>query len=441
MRRYLMTFTVAALLLAAIPATASTQKFSVDGIPVVLKTNAGTPVVSAKFYLKGGLPYYKPENAGAELLLFQAAVKGSKKFPKEQLQAALARTGTQIMPQAVHDYTLVSLTCLRRDLAEAWSMFADVISAPTLDEEEVRLARERQLNTIRQMRDDPDSYLRELADELFYADHPYAVQPTGTEASVGPLDANALRTYLGNHVTKARALVVIVGDVDRATAEMLVHEGFGQLPKGDYVEPSLNQRAAGGNAQTRLEERKLPTNYIRGYYEAPSLDDPDYAAMKVAVNILHDRLFEEVRTKRNLTYAVSSNISTRRDNYGLLYVTAVEPDTTLRVMLHEVNRIQTEPISDKELHDQIKVMVTDYLITQQTNASQAEALGQYELLGGGWANADVIVERMQKVSPDEVRKVAQAYIHNVDFVMLGDPQKWKDPLASDQPSGKDVELH
>jgi zinc protease len=413
----------------------------VEGIPVVLKTNPGTPVVSAKFYLRGGLPYYKPENAGAELLLFQVAVKGSKKFPKELLQAALARTGTQIAPEAVHDYTMMSLTCLRRDLAEAFAMFADVISAPVLDEEEVRLARERQLNTIRQMRDDPDSYLRELADELFYANHPYAVQPTGTETSVERLDANALRAYLGTHVTKSRALVVIVGDVDRAAAEKLVREGFGQLPKGDYVEPRVSAQTSSDDAQTRLEERKLPTNYIRGYYEAPSLDDPDYAAMKVAVNILRDRLFEEVRTKRNLTYAVSSNISTRRDNYGLLYVTAVEPDTTLRVMLHEVKRIQSEPISDKELHDQIKVMVTDYLITQQTNASQAGELGQYELLGGGWANADLFVERMQKVTPKEVQKVAQAYIQNVDFVMLGDPQKWKDPLAADQPADKAIELH
>jgi zinc protease len=427
--------------LAAIPALASTQKFSVDGVPVVLKTNAGTPVVSAKFYLKGGLPYYKPENAGAELLLFQTAVKGSKKFPKEKLQEAMARTGTQIGPLALHDFTVMSLTCLRRDLAEAWGMFADVISAPALDEEEVRLARERQLNNIRQMKDDPDSYLRQLADELFYANHPYAVQPTGTEESVGRLDAGTLKAYLGSHVNKARALVVIVGDVDRSTAEKLVHEGFGQLPEGAYDEPQAGQQTGGPDAQTRIEERKLPTNYIRGYYDAPSLADADYAAMKVATNILNDRLFEEVRTKRNLTYAVSANISTRRDNYGLLYVTAVEPDTTLRVMLHEVKRIQTEPISDKELRDQIKVIVTDYLITQQTNASQAEAFGQYELLGGGWANADLAVERMRKVSPEDIRKVAQNYIHNVDFVMLGDPQKWKDPLASDQPADKAVELH
>ncbi|MFX1475464.1 MAG: cobalamin-dependent protein, partial [Promethearchaeota archaeon] len=49
------------------------------------------------------------------------------------------------------------------------------------------------------------------------------------------------------------------------------------------------------------------------------------------------RLFKEVRTKRNLTYAVSAGQASRRDTYGMLYVTAVEPDTTIRVMLHEVH--------------------------------------------------------------------------------------------------------
>ena len=48
-------------------------------------------------------------------------------------------------------------------------------------------------------------------------------------------------------------------------------------------------------------ERPLPTNYITGYFAAPTLTDPDYVAFRAATDILGDRLFEEVRTKRNMT--------------------------------------------------------------------------------------------------------------------------------------------
>jgi len=433
----------AVLLVAGIipPAAANTQEFSVDGIPVVLKTNTGTPVVSAKFFLKGGLPYYGPERAGTEQLLFQVAVKGTENYPKDKLQAFLARTGAQINANAGQDYTTVTLTCLRRDLGDAWQVFTDVIDRPTLAEDEVKLAKERQINTIRQAKDDPDTYLRQLADAVHYADGPYRVQPIGTEETVGKLDAAALKAYHDAEVTRARALVVIVGDVDRATAEKLVADGFKALPKGKYQAPEFGAEPADKVADTRLEEKDLPTNYIRGIYEAPSLDEADYVPMNVALAILRMRLFEEVRTKRNLTYAVSSGMAARRDNYGMLYVTAVEPDTTLRVMLHEVHRLQNEPIGEKELHDHVKVLITNYLMGQQTNESQADELGEYQLVGGGWANADKVVERMRKVTPADMQRVAQKYIKNIDFVMIGDPQKWKDPLAADQPESGGGSLH
>jgi zinc protease len=426
----------ALMLVVTAVANAKTEKFDVDGIAVILKTNQTTPVVSAKFFLDGGLPYYGADRAGTELLLFRVATRGTKNYPKDELQALLARTGSRINADAGFDYSTISLSCLRRDLDLVWPAFAEVITSPTLDAEEVTLARDRQLNDIRQSKDDPDGYLRMLADELFYAGGPYATPPMGNEEVVSKLDPAALRAYHEADVTRSRALVVLVGNIDRPTAEKLVKSGLGMLPKGSYKRPVVAHTEGAKVPDTRLEERELPTNYVRGYYHCPPLSDPDYVPMSVALDILRMRLFEEVRTKRNMTYAVSSGISSRRDNYGLLYVTAVEPDTTLRVMLTEVHKIQNQPMDVKELKDNIKVAVTEYFMGQQANESQADELGRYELVGGGWANADKLVARMEAIAPADIARVTKKYIQNIDFVMLGDPQKWKDPLASDQPEPK-----
>jgi zinc protease len=422
-------------------AFAETESFDVDGIEVILKSNPGTPVVSATFVLRGGVPYYTPERAGIELMLFDAALKGTKNFPKQQLQQILARSGTNLGTDALHDYTSLNMTCLRRDLDEAWAVFADVVVNPTFDAAEVALVKERQLNDVRQAKDDADSYLRILADELHYAGHPYAAQPGGTEASVVQLNTRVLKDYHSADVTRARSLVVIVGDVDRMTAERLVRDDLLALPLGSYTEPVLVRPGEVSVAETHLEPRELPTNYVRGYYRTPSLYEDDYVDMMVGLRILRDRLFTEVRTKRNMTYAVSAGMASRRDNYGLLYVTAVEPDTTLRVMLHEVEKMQTEGPTEKELRDHLKVMITDYLMDQQTNASQAAELAKYEVVGGGWKGADLVVEGMRDVTVDDIQRVCKKYIQNIDFVMLGDPQKWKDPLAADQPASSGSELH
>ena len=117
------------------------------------------------------------------------------------------------------------MSCLKRDLDETWPVFADVIVRPTFDSAEVALVLERQMGDVKQSKDDPDTYLRTLADQLHYASKPYAVQPIGTEESVGRLNAAALKAYHASSVNKARALVLLVGDIDKATATRLVKSG------------------------------------------------------------------------------------------------------------------------------------------------------------------------------------------------------------------------
>jgi zinc protease len=174
-------------------------------------------------------------------------------------------------------------------------------------------------------------------------------------------------------------------------------------------------------AELQVTERELPTNYIRGQFTAPDPSHPDYAAFRVAADILSNRLFEEVRTKRNLSYAVQAGVSQRRANYGLLYVTAVQPDTTIKVMLSEVERLKNEPITAERLAQSVNGFLTQYWLAQETNMGQAGTLGTYELVGGGWENAEAFTRRVRAVVPADIQRVAREYLRNVHFAVIGDP--------------------
>jgi zinc protease len=60
---------------------------------------------------------------------------------------------------------------------------------------------------------------------------------------------------------------------------------------------------------------------------------------------------------------------------------------------------------------------------EQTNAAQAGELAQYELIGGGWRNSAIFIDRLRAVTPADVQRVAQKYMRNIRFVVLGDPTK------------------
>ncbi len=67
--------------------------------------------------------------------------------------------------------------------------------------------------------------------------------------------------------------------------------------------------------------------------------------------------------------------------------------------------------------------LTRHYLGQETNAAQAGELAQYELLGGGWRKSTDFLERLRAVTPSDVQRVASAYMRNIRFVVLGDPER------------------
>ena len=134
---------------------------------------------------------------------------------------------------------------------------------------------------------------------------------------------------------------MIVGDLDPADLQKRIAESFGKLPRGDYkeqptptlsfVEPTLD-----------VTSRTLPTNYVQGVFLSPSLKDHDFYAMRVATTLLRDRVFEEVRVKRNLSYAPNADMGSFAANTGNIYVTAVDANQAVSVMLNEINDLKTQ---------------------------------------------------------------------------------------------------
>jgi zinc protease len=415
---------VAGMLMDVAPVRAfdGTEEFTVNGLKVILKSNPANQIIAANLYLRGGVFNLTPEIAGIEPLLFGAAVKGTKKYPKESINAELARMGTQIGGNATKDFSFGSLRCIKPNFDKSWDIFAEVILNPTLDPKEVELVREQILTGIRQRKDNPDSYLRLIGDELFFGKHPYVLDPTGTEESVSKITIEQMRQYLKANLVTSKLLLVVVGDVDKADLQKKVAATLGKLPAGNYKPqfPAM-VKPASGEVQTQAQE--LPTNYIIGYFAAPSIRDADYYPMSMAISILRDRVWEEVRTKRNLSYAPSAFFQNMFANCANLYVTAVEPDTTIKVMLAEVKRLQSEPVSAKELRDKINVFLTGYYLQNETNAALAAFLARYELAGLGWRQSEKFVENMTKVTPAQVQEVAQKYIKNIQFAVIGDPAK------------------
>jgi zinc protease len=417
----------AAIVALASPAVLVSQtttpvKFEVAGIPVIYKPVRANDVIAVRLYLQGGSANLNAANAGIEALMLETADKGTAKYSKDAFNQKAVGTGTNIGSTAGVDYSVLTLQGVRQHWETSWDLFSQAALHPTFPSAEVELVRAQMINGVRRISDDPDSYLTYLADSLLYVGHPYAIRPGGTVASLTGITRAALEQWHRTRMTKENLVIVVVGNVNRADLTQKIAATFGKLPgKGGTAVRTM----ALGTITPELftVKRELPTNYIVGQFAAPSPADPDYAAFRVAIDILGDRLFEEVRTKRNLTYAVGAGLETRVANRGRLYVTAVQPDTTVRVIFTEVRRLQNEPIPAKTLAENVNVFLTSFWAGQQTAMGQAQQLGLFELVGGGYQNLTRFVENVKRVTPGDVERVAKRYLTKARFVVIGDPSK------------------
>jgi zinc protease len=400
---------------------ATTTDFLVDGVHVVLRQTTANDVVAANLYLLGGTRQLTPETQGIEAMLLIASDRGTKRFSKDELRALTARLGSDIVIAPGVDWTMIGARSLRDAFDSTWMVLADRVTSPRLDSAEVERVREQILSDISTRRDSPDALVAALADSVTWQGHPYALEPFGTAESISRITVADLRKYEREQMNTSRMLLVVVGNVDRAKIEQLVHATIGKQPRGSYkwtAPPTLPT----GTPSLTVAARTLPTNYILGYYSGPPASSSDYPALRVTTAVLSGRLFSEIRSRRNLTYAVDAPFVERAASAGGLYVTTTAPETTLALMRAEVKRLQEDEIDPSGLERLVQQFITEYFLNNETNAAQADFIARAVLYRGSALAADRFVDELRAVRPEDVKRIARTYMRGVRFAYVGDPQ-------------------
>jgi zinc protease len=313
-------------------AAALVTEFDVNGLKVLVKRRAGSQTVAAGLFLRGGSRNITAENAGIESLMLDVATEASTNFPRERLRSELSRMGTLLNASENYDYSVLSLTSTRANFDRSWEIFTDVALRPAFTQEDFALVKARKVSGLQDDSDDPDTYLQRLQERVAYVGHPYLNRPQGTAESVARLNLEDVRKYHQQMMQTSRLLLVIVGDLDPAQVRASVAATLGKLPRGTYASEPVPQLSFAAPT-VEVTQRGLPTNYIQGLFTAPALTAADIHAMQIASSILRDRVFEEVRVKRNLSYAPNAFLNSQGANVGGIYVRGFVANKAIRVLL------------------------------------------------------------------------------------------------------------
>lgn len=421
---------VAAFALAAAPPLAAqaalpdtgTVRFEESGLRVIHRQTANNLVV-ANLYLLGGVQLATPETQGLEAMLLEVTERGTQRYPGETLRRAMARTGSEIGVAPQTDWTIYGLRTTTDRLDSTWSIFTDRLLRPSLTRADFEFVRENRVAAISQRVDSPDALLDYLADSVAFAGHPYALSPVGTVESLQRITHADLTRFHRERMVTSRMLLVVVGNIPRAQLRTMIRTSLGTLPRGDYTwsAPPVGETRPGSSVH--LEPRRLPTNYLLGWWEGPPADHADVPALRVASAILSGRLFAEVRSRRNLTYAVEARFRDQAITSGGLYVTTTRPDTTIAIMRNELRNLQTFTIPTENLAPLVQQFLTEYFLDNETSGAQADFLARAELYRGDFRAAERFVSDLRAVTGADVQRVARLYMKGIRFAYVGNPSQ------------------
>ena len=173
-----------------------------------------------------------------------------------------------------------------------------------------------------------------------------------------------------------------------------------------------------------MTEQKLPTNYLLAMFSGPTWRDPDFVVARVARATLGQREFKEVRTKRNLSYAPAAWLAWNRElPTGALYVTAVDPVATMKVMLDQAKRLRDEPVPEGELEATKATMLTGIFMRSESPADQATQLAMLQIHAGDWRMVRTLQDRVRAVTAAQVQQWAQKHVTKLQTFVIGDAGK------------------
>lgn len=395
-------------------------EFEVNGMKVIYKRRPNSATVSSGLFFRGGSRNINEKNAGIEGLMLSTAIEAGKNISRQTVRRELSSRGSSINSGVSNDYSVVGIATTKPDFPRIFEIFTDVIIDPAFAEDDVQRNKDLILARLREAGSVPEAALATMQDRIVYAGHPYANDVNGTPATIASFTAADLRAYHKKMMETSRMLFVIVGDLDVADLKRSLTAAFGKLPKGSYKDAAYPPIDF-SRGTLDITERALPTNYVKGVFAAPSIANPDYYAMRVAMSILQTLVYQEVRGRLQLSYAPDAEMDSFAANTANISVSTTDPNRAVNAMVAQIRFLQERQLNLGIIDEIASFFLTRHYIGQETSTAQVAELAKYELIGGGWKNSFQFLNGVRAVSPEDIRTVANKYMKNIRYIYIGDP--------------------
>ena len=410
-----------------------------NGLRLVVAPVRKLPVVTVIMITEAGAVSESHGAEGIAELTARLLLEGTADMTGVEVTERLERLGASLQASADWDAVLVTMTVLKARIADAFALFSQVVTEPSLPEREVERLKSERLAELLQMRTEP----RELASEMFSrflydAESRYAFPEGGSEKTVSGITREKVNAFYKGRFRAGGTTIVFAGDISADEAERLTSSALGRWPKSETAVITPVVRAARqGRATHVVDKSDAPQSELRvGHIGLPRAHPDFYDALvmnAVLGGLFSSRINLNLREAHGYTYGATSMFDWRRHAGPFVVSTAVRSDVTdaaVREILLEIDRIRAEPVPDDELTLATSFLEGVFPIKYETTNAIAHALASLVIYGLPADYFEAYRSRISQVTPARVLAAAQRHLHpdQLQVVVVGDASSIREPL-------------
>ncbi len=379
-----------------------------NGLRVVSDRMDSVETTSVGVWVNAGTRDEHLEINGISHLLEHMAFKGTERRDAYAIASEIEAVGGQLNAYTSRENTAYYAKVLKENVPLAIDLMGDILQNSVMAEEE--LARERAviLQEIRQANDTPDDIVFDHFQESAFPDQPMGRPVLGRPEVVNAMDKEGVLSYMSERYGAPNLIVSAAGRIDHDELVQLSEETFTALPDHQKFKRQPAKYSGGDFRETRdLEQVHL----VLGVEGLSYRDEDFYAASALSALLgggMSSRLFQEIREKRGLAYAVSSFLSCYTDTgvFGIYAGTGPsEAADLVPLILDEIDEVKTQ-VMTKEVERSRAQLKASLLMGLESTSSRCEQLAQQMLVFGRPVPTDEIVEKVEAVDAAAVRRVA-----------------------------------
>lgn len=383
-----------------------------NGIKVILEKRKSESIVMAIQVNTGANNEYD-SNRGISHFTEHMLFEGTKKRTAYDISSSIEKVGGEINAFTSHDRTVYYSVIPKKHFCIALSILSDIIQNPKFDVKAIEKERKVIIDEVNLTLDDQKFYQFIFFLSHLYKKHPIRHPLYGYKETINSITKEDILDYYNKHYTANNIIIAIIGNIKDETKK--INAAFSKLKAKKSERALFHDEPQTKQQETFTEKKDILHSYIGFGYKTPNRKHKDSYAIDIIQTILakgqSSRLFNEIRTKRGLCYAVGSAMEAGLD-YGYLMIYAGTDkkniDMVVDIIKKEVKSLQN--ISNKEINEAKTLIEGSFIIENEDPKKLADTLIFWNSIDERFETKDYI-NKIKKVSRQDIIKAARKHLN------------------------------